>query len=438
MKSIYKPCQFQVILFEFGKMKSLKMLFPQWQTKHSEDGMKRLERTRAAPTLPYLKGDVAKLSANTYQISFNSQLLGWHYQWVSTKHTCDAFHLFRAYIFVESAGEVDPSAPTLTYVGCGDSPRFQLYSRRRQRGAAASKAKAGTAVKFEESEGGSPHKKHHGATSQVSKWGLQMPSGVDVKIESALDLLKIGAEKVNRSVKGALLTNLLSADYQKTSTPPKFTVVQSFFLRHLAGLSLEQKINHCLTSGRMMIFMLQYNASTHSVKNMFDKEDGAKRSSSKKNEPEDVKTLAHNSSSTGSGTGAFDDLWDNLADILGPSIPDMDAIFDAQTTTKKHFLAPDLPDLSELREEIARTGDAALIRDLEATFNFTSKVSEFLLEEREISDELNEVFAAMATSDNVGKLAQQIKHEEAWLRDTPLERSKFVFYVVCLLSSASV
>ena len=248
---------------------------------------------------------------------------------------------------------------------------------------------------------------------------------MDVKIESALDLLKIGAQKVNQSVKGVLLSNLLASEYQKTRSPPKFTIVQSFLLRHLANLSLEQKINHCLTSGRMMQFMLQYNAGTHSVKDMLDGSSNTIESVAKLQTP----TASHETTATsigGAGQMLDELLWDNLADMLGPSIPDMDAIFDLESSKKaRQRLAPDLPDLGDIRAEVKKLGDPALIRDLEATFSFASKVSEFLLEEREISDELNEVFTAMATPENVGKLAQQIKQEEAWLRETPLERGMY-------------
>jgi len=110
-------------------------------SEYKLDDLKDKERSRTSPLKPWLRGDIsnAKLhrvqndettegEKNSITVLFNQELLGWHYHWVSTKHTCDSYHSFKIHVFLEGKGN------QLTYLGSSLSPQFQLYSRRRQRG----------------------------------------------------------------------------------------------------------------------------------------------------------------------------------------------------------------------------------------------------------------------------------------------------------------
>mmetsp|Transcript_19064 Transcript_19064/g.31217 ORF Transcript_19064/g.31217 Transcript_19064/m.31217 type:complete len:863 (+) Transcript_19064:435-3023(+) len=91
------------------------------------------ERTRTKPLEKLLRGEVVvdPSRSDSVKVVFNRQLLGWHYQWVSTKHTCDMFHCFKAHIYYRAVDSND-----LVYAGSVLGPKFQIYSRRRQRGVA--------------------------------------------------------------------------------------------------------------------------------------------------------------------------------------------------------------------------------------------------------------------------------------------------------------
>eukprot|EP00516_Mucochytrium_quahogii_P001204 CAMPEP_0203759254 /NCGR_PEP_ID=MMETSP0098-20131031/12208_1 /ASSEMBLY_ACC=CAM_ASM_000208 /TAXON_ID=96639 /ORGANISM=" , Strain NY0313808BC1" /LENGTH=819 /DNA_ID=CAMNT_0050652073 /DNA_START=516 /DNA_END=2975 /DNA_ORIENTATION=+ len=90
-----------------------------------DDAYKK-ERNRQNPLRPWIRGEVSDDDSKV-TIVFNRQLLGWHYQWASTKHTCDAFHTYKAHIFI-----LNQKTGMLRYIGSIMSPQFQLYSRRRQ------------------------------------------------------------------------------------------------------------------------------------------------------------------------------------------------------------------------------------------------------------------------------------------------------------------
>mmetsp|Transcript_7234 Transcript_7234/g.18468 ORF Transcript_7234/g.18468 Transcript_7234/m.18468 type:complete len:222 (-) Transcript_7234:115-780(-) len=95
--------------------------------------MESAVRVRDGALNQYLRGEVSvnQNDEESVDITFNRQLLGWHYGWKSSKHTCDALHCFRVSIFQQEPYLED--AP-LTYYGYACSPGFQIYSRRRQRG----------------------------------------------------------------------------------------------------------------------------------------------------------------------------------------------------------------------------------------------------------------------------------------------------------------
>jgi len=82
-------------------------------------------------TVDHLR-DIIPLSNEAFAFSHLGQSLvelrvrrGWHYNWVSNRHTCMNLHCLRAYMFeILSASEV-------RCVKVLDSPAFQVYSRRR-------------------------------------------------------------------------------------------------------------------------------------------------------------------------------------------------------------------------------------------------------------------------------------------------------------------
>mmetsp|Transcript_5741 Transcript_5741/g.10757 ORF Transcript_5741/g.10757 Transcript_5741/m.10757 type:complete len:248 (-) Transcript_5741:143-886(-) len=87
------------------------------------------ERRKTEPLKPWLKGQVQLEEDGSVTVMFNQMLLGWHYGWASTKHTCDALHCFKVSLF-----RVVPQSEDLEYLGSAQGPPFQIYSRRRQRG----------------------------------------------------------------------------------------------------------------------------------------------------------------------------------------------------------------------------------------------------------------------------------------------------------------
>lgn len=88
------------------------------------------ERTKKDPFNPWYKGDVTDTSSipNIAVVEFNRQKKGWHYGWVSNKHSCDLEHLFRAYVFKKVSND-----ETFDLLMSVNSPTFTLFCRRRQR-----------------------------------------------------------------------------------------------------------------------------------------------------------------------------------------------------------------------------------------------------------------------------------------------------------------
>jgi len=100
-------------------------VFRKGDTISESDAMAKC-RTREAPLQPWLRGDVGPGENEQYEIAFNRHLLGWHYAWRSTKHTCSAQHSFRAYVFV-----IETRTSEMVFIGGGSSPEFVVFSRRR-------------------------------------------------------------------------------------------------------------------------------------------------------------------------------------------------------------------------------------------------------------------------------------------------------------------
>jgi len=93
-----------------------------------------LERNRQHPKSEYIRGEVTVTAENSVVIIFNKDLLGWHYQWTSTKHTAEVFHEFKIVLCKET------KSTTMSVLAVASSPHFQVVSRRRNRDNADSKA----------------------------------------------------------------------------------------------------------------------------------------------------------------------------------------------------------------------------------------------------------------------------------------------------------
>lgn len=88
------------------------------------------ERGRGNPSLPWIPGD-----RTAFGFQFNRSRQGWHYGWPSSVHTCNFFHVLRAYIFQELPG----GEGLMRCVGYTESTPFKVFcSRRRQRGSGRS------------------------------------------------------------------------------------------------------------------------------------------------------------------------------------------------------------------------------------------------------------------------------------------------------------
>mmetsp|Transcript_5323 Transcript_5323/g.9994 ORF Transcript_5323/g.9994 Transcript_5323/m.9994 type:complete len:269 (-) Transcript_5323:70-876(-) len=111
---------------EFMEVGSDDQLRPGMAT--SLQAMKDQERSRKDPYKPFIRGEVTLVAntQDTYDIFFNRQLLCWNYNWTSTKHTCDALHMFVVRVYTQGLG-----SEQIEYAASLRSPVFQLYSRRR-------------------------------------------------------------------------------------------------------------------------------------------------------------------------------------------------------------------------------------------------------------------------------------------------------------------
>ncbi len=101
--------------------------------------MRLLERTREFPLLPWVPGDVEAMRAPSasgnplgggvscgFRVVFNKHHMGWHYAWVSSKHTNDTLHEFRALVFAQRPGE-----EVFRFLGQLCSAPFLVFTRRR-------------------------------------------------------------------------------------------------------------------------------------------------------------------------------------------------------------------------------------------------------------------------------------------------------------------
>lgn len=103
------------------------------------------ERSKLTPNKTYLRGVVLKLSRLNEEkaqitVAFNEKKLSWHYQWHSSKTTCDANHCFKVcvvspIIFQPSSHQANTRevVEKLVVVQIFRSKSFKLYSRHRVR-----------------------------------------------------------------------------------------------------------------------------------------------------------------------------------------------------------------------------------------------------------------------------------------------------------------
>ena len=66
------------------------------------------------------------IELNTITVVINSERMGWHYSWVSHKHSCNCYHVLRLYVFV-----LQGDNKTLLCLGSQTSSPFQISCRRR-------------------------------------------------------------------------------------------------------------------------------------------------------------------------------------------------------------------------------------------------------------------------------------------------------------------
>ena len=75
---------------------------------------------------PWHRGETVE--GNSNQIVFNKQKKGWHYSWVSNKHTSNSEHVFRVYL-------LEPTTDGKGYqcIGVYNTPPFTIFCRRRDK-----------------------------------------------------------------------------------------------------------------------------------------------------------------------------------------------------------------------------------------------------------------------------------------------------------------
>jgi len=87
-------------------------------------------RSKEEPMKELLRGELckAKLDNGTAVFELNRNMKGWHYGWVSNKHTCNSQHCLKVFVFEETGvpGE-------LVCVDQIVSPKFVIFCRRRRR-----------------------------------------------------------------------------------------------------------------------------------------------------------------------------------------------------------------------------------------------------------------------------------------------------------------
>eukprot|EP00924_Labyrinthula_sp_SR-Ha-C_P011105 snap_masked-scaffold_51-processed-gene-1.29-mRNA-1 protein AED:1.00 eAED:1.00 QI:0/0/0/0/1/1/2/0/819 len=89
--------------------------------------VKEQERTRKSPTNPLIKGTMKKnRSDEKFELSFNVENIGWHYQWISKKTTNHYQHSFRVRVFLKEHGS-DILKPLCIEL----SPKFKVHSKRK-------------------------------------------------------------------------------------------------------------------------------------------------------------------------------------------------------------------------------------------------------------------------------------------------------------------
>jgi hypothetical protein len=132
------------------------------------------ERHRDNPMLPWLRAEIDELPSQDgrtrLRLTFNRQLLGWHYSWMSTKHTSETLHVFRALVFLQT-----PGSDEMVYVGCLPSSPFRLYTRRKPGGGLRDEGETDrtNTAEEEEEEGGDDSAKEDEGEAGLRKQARQ-------------------------------------------------------------------------------------------------------------------------------------------------------------------------------------------------------------------------------------------------------------------------
>jgi len=93
--------------------------------------LEALTRNKEHPSRPLIEGEILaeRSTPNEVCFEFNRHRRGWHYGWMSNKHSCDALHCLQSYVFVRSANRPG----FLRCAAVFQSPSFRLFCRRRRR-----------------------------------------------------------------------------------------------------------------------------------------------------------------------------------------------------------------------------------------------------------------------------------------------------------------
>jgi hypothetical protein len=91
--------------------------------------LEALERSPSEVTKPFIRGEAGLSSPDSQLFEFNRKLKGWHYGWAANKHSCNAEHVFKVYVFERCASSRGLLRCRATLI----SSPFMLFCRRRRR-----------------------------------------------------------------------------------------------------------------------------------------------------------------------------------------------------------------------------------------------------------------------------------------------------------------
>jgi hypothetical protein len=91
--------------------------------------LEALERSPSEVTKPFIRGEAGLSSPDSQLFEFNRKLKGWHYGWAANKHSCNAEHVFKVYVFERCASSRGLLWCRATLI----SSPFMLFCRRRRR-----------------------------------------------------------------------------------------------------------------------------------------------------------------------------------------------------------------------------------------------------------------------------------------------------------------